>query len=559
MSANIAEIKALFPEQKIATVTSSQEFGGTIRGPYPYVALKKYFPDTFISTFSRVLDAILDDERWGPVFNGDLSRYDDDHSTADFAMCGELARRGLDASDIDTAMRASGLYREKWERDDYRQGTITKVFPPEIALVGAPAPNSFDQATIAMALPLEKEPDNKLELDHLDPDYLAKAFGGDEAPAANRALGPLDLANGKIRISTDEPPPRDWVVDGLLLAGKSAVLAGFGGVSKTQLAIQLAIAITLGKSFADKQVKQGGVMLLLGEEDQGEISRRVSAVVRYKKYDQSQITQIENDMCAFPFVGQDMRLTVKPKEGLKESSLVQKIIDTAVQVGDIKLIVLDHVALVHGGDFNTREDAALTMQVINHIGQETGAAVLLLAHSPKSAAGQEKSDATMVAGSTAFVDQARGAWILTTMRDTEARTFGIDDHNRKQHVSLDVVKNNYASTGEVSWFRRISFDKIGLLEHVPLIPQAIGGKATQQLEERIVSKVKATPGCYSKTKFRNSQSGKKGPLKASKADVERAIDDLLADGRLVNREPTPEQRKQYDHNSRVKHVLDVGI
>jgi hypothetical protein len=81
-----------------------------------------------------------------------------------------------------------------------------------------------------------------------------------------------------------------------------------------------------------------------------------------------------------------------------------------------------------------------------------------------------------------------------------------------------------------------------------------------QLEEWIVEKVKARPGCWSKTNFRNTQSGaKEGSLKASKEVVERAIDDLLADGRLVNREPTPEQRIQYGHTSRVKHVLDVSI
>ncbi len=45
----------------------------------------------------------------------------------------------------------------------------------------------------------------------------------------------------------------------------------------------------------------------------------------------------------------------------------------------------------------------------------------VLAHTPKSANAKEESDASMVAGSTAFVDQARGAWILATMRDEEAK------------------------------------------------------------------------------------------------------------------------------------------
>jgi putative DNA primase/helicase len=46
-------------------------------------------------------------------------------SEADFALCGHLAFwTGGDPDQIDRLFRGSGLYREKWERDDYRQRTI---------------------------------------------------------------------------------------------------------------------------------------------------------------------------------------------------------------------------------------------------------------------------------------------------------------------------------------------------------------------------------------------------------------------------------------------------
>ena len=47
-----------------------------------------------------------------------------------------------------------------------------------------------------------------------------------------------------------------------------AVLAGFGGVSKTQLALQLAIAVALGNPFMGKAAN---VIVMLGEEDRAEI------------------------------------------------------------------------------------------------------------------------------------------------------------------------------------------------------------------------------------------------------------------------------------------------
>ena len=96
----------------------------------------------------------------------------------------------------------------------------------------------------------------------------------------------LNLEDGKIAISIEPPPPRDWIVDGLLLAKKSAVLAGFGSVSKTQLAIQLAISVVFGRPFSGKSTKRARAMFLRGEDDRDEMVRRVSAVVRQDELDQ---------------------------------------------------------------------------------------------------------------------------------------------------------------------------------------------------------------------------------------------------------------------------------
>ena len=62
------------------------------------------------------------------LWEGDLSAYNDDHSSADQALCNKLAFWfGRDADRIDHVFRRSGLYRPKWLRDDYRQRTIDKA------------------------------------------------------------------------------------------------------------------------------------------------------------------------------------------------------------------------------------------------------------------------------------------------------------------------------------------------------------------------------------------------------------------------------------------------
>lgn len=71
---------------------------------------------------------VSEEERFKRLMAGDMSDYSDDHSTADFALCILLAKKhGCNAFKIEAEFRKSGLYRDKWERDDYRENTITRA------------------------------------------------------------------------------------------------------------------------------------------------------------------------------------------------------------------------------------------------------------------------------------------------------------------------------------------------------------------------------------------------------------------------------------------------
>jgi len=71
-------------------------------------------------------------ERFRRLWAGDTSGYErddnDGHSEADLALCALLAFwTGPDPERIDRLFRQSGLYREKWERADYRERTIARA------------------------------------------------------------------------------------------------------------------------------------------------------------------------------------------------------------------------------------------------------------------------------------------------------------------------------------------------------------------------------------------------------------------------------------------------
>lgn len=508
MTVNIAAVQALFPDRSEVRVRGPAV--AAIRGPCSFDAIRALQADAFPPSFVEAVEKVRCHERWGAVYRGDLTSFSDDHSAADLALCSEFARRGLDQQEIDAAMRTSGLYREKWERDDYRQNTI--------ALAATRAPH------------VQSGP----------------------------GQGLLRLADGQIDFSTASPPPREWVIDGMMLAGKSALLAGLSGVSKTTAALLASMAIATGTRFAGRATRGGKVIFISGEEDRDELRRRVNAYIRMNNMDPVSVQAIRDGLLSFPLVGKDIRLCTRAGGTLESTALHQQIIDLAREAGDVRLIVLDHVGLLHGGDFNAKEDAAMTMRLINGIAQETGAALILLAHSPKSSARDEESDASAIYGSTAFVEQARGGWLMATMRPPEAKKLGISEGLRKEYVSLVGVKANYSAAGQTFWFHKKAFDEVGVLEHVELVPPAPGGKPAADLESNVIAAVRFAPGQYSKTGMRDAFSGKKGLWKASKGDVAGAIERLVTEGRLINRQPTVEEKAKFGHGSQVRSVLDLG-
>src|SRR5215204_4288899 len=82
--------------------------------------------------------AASNSERFSRLWNGDTEEYGS-HSEADLALCGMVAFwTGGDATRIDTLFRQSGLYREKWDRDDYRNRTTREALSGKTEFYKAP-------------------------------------------------------------------------------------------------------------------------------------------------------------------------------------------------------------------------------------------------------------------------------------------------------------------------------------------------------------------------------------------------------------------------------------
>jgi len=81
-----------------------------------------------VTKTSLIVSAPDEAARFEKLWRGDMSNYADNHSVADMALVNILARRfNNNAFLIDAEFCKSGLYREKWDRPDYKWSTIWKV------------------------------------------------------------------------------------------------------------------------------------------------------------------------------------------------------------------------------------------------------------------------------------------------------------------------------------------------------------------------------------------------------------------------------------------------
>lgn len=76
----------------------------------------------------QVLNKAMQNYNFSSLFNGNMTAYNNDHSSADLALCNMLAFwTGKDPVKIDNLFRKSALMRDKWLRDDYRKNTIDRA------------------------------------------------------------------------------------------------------------------------------------------------------------------------------------------------------------------------------------------------------------------------------------------------------------------------------------------------------------------------------------------------------------------------------------------------
>jgi AAA domain-containing protein/primase/DNA polymerase family protein len=203
--------------------------------------------EIFIADFSH-------NEKFGLLFAGDWGKAGyGSQSEADCALATMLAyTHGNDPEKIDSEFRKSGLYREKWEREDYRERTIERGIkyaadnPIEAAL-----PESERGYTLG------------LKWFQFEDDFLKEkgrqAVAKEKSPAAGGEYGGLQTYS-ELRLRRQNAKP--YLVNGICRLGQIVMVVGDSTLGKSSLVNQLGWAVATGQPFLGRATQQAKALII---------------------------------------------------------------------------------------------------------------------------------------------------------------------------------------------------------------------------------------------------------------------------------------------------------
>lgn len=239
---------------------------------------------------------------------------------------------------------------------------------------------------------------------------LAKAEQEEEQPAEPGDVQPMDWEV----LDAVVPEPPAWRLEGWLPEGTVTLLAANGGVGKSNLSLQLGVALVHGQEFMGLQTKQSKVLVLSGEDEARTVHFRVGNICQEM---QVPMQSLHGRMTVYDLTQHDCVLW---RDG-HPTSRMQWLADEAVRT-KAQVIVIDNASDVFADNENDRTAVRGFMRALNLIAHVTRAAVLLLAHVDKASVrmGAGSDTNSTFSGSTAWNNSARSRWAM--VRDGQTVT-----------------------------------------------------------------------------------------------------------------------------------------
>lgn len=265
----------------------------------------------------------------------------------------------------------------------------------------------------------------------------------------------FDLQAGRIdRYFSTTPSARRWVVNDLIVLGKSGSVVAPGGYSKSQWLLQLGVSVATGALLAGHWVmgETGGVLMLCAEDDEEEIHRRLHKIKSHfvESGQTAQLKGIEERLHIFSTIGTDTLLTKREVAGeVNATTVVERIALLASEIANLKLIVIDPASRFRGGEENSNEDATRFVEALEVLAKKTNATVLIAHHTNKgSSTNSIEPGQGASRGASALTDGLRLQINFHALSDQQLKQMNISRETKNRYVAVTVTKSNYSAFPE---------------------------------------------------------------------------------------------------------------
>lgn len=231
-------------------------------------------------------------------------------------------------------------------------------------------------------------------------------------------------------------PPREWLVEGWIPLGHVTLLYGDGAVGKSLAALQLCHSAVTGSPWLGMPLgRQGPAVYFSAEDDEDEIHRRLSGVLRSQPgVDFAGL----RDLHVVPLYGEDSVLARFDRSGAMVPAPLWGRLISFLEREQPVLLVVDNLADVFAGDEVDRAQARAFMNLLHSICANLGTTLVVLAHPSRS--GMATGDGT--SGNTAWSNSVRSR--LYMEREPAVAGRAADEDVRL----ISVKKTNYSRRGD---------------------------------------------------------------------------------------------------------------
>jgi hypothetical protein len=349
------------------------------------------------------------------------------------------------------------------------------------------------------------------------------------------AITPLSLTPVSAWAKAPPPKPREWILEGMIPAGRVTSLLGAGGLGKTLVALQIALHVSLGRSLFGIAVKGGPVLGIFCEDEEDELNRRLRAACEAERLtleDADRLVAISRD-------GYDNVLATFDHDHIRMTGFHAQV-EATIREMRPTLVIIDTLADTFAGDLlNTTHARQFIKVALGGLCVRYGCAILLLAHPSKAGLASGEGDGF----SGAWSNSVRSRLYVSRPKAPDAPD-GEPSTDVLDRLVFEVKKANY-SKGDVRLPLRYESGAF-VLDADPIVG-SIGPSAARTKTARVamgaldVIRAKNPAVVPFKELFESLQAAghlPTGSYDEHRKPLSRALRQLVADGMVIET-PTP--------------------